>query len=215
MGIQQLDDAKKSKGVADVVFCFDCTGSMTGVIDTVKSNVSTFVAGLTSDSNVVIDWQARAVGYGDFEVDALYIQNENPFSNNVKTVQDQIANISMVGGGDAPESTLDAICHVAMESNWRSNAHKIIVVFTDAPTKDINKITSDKFAIKTIDELKDKLMEKHVKLFLFAPADPNYKKLELVPKSEVKYENLASINLVKVLEQMGKTVSSESRSAVL
>lgn len=218
MGIQQKTVGKKSKAIADVVFCFDCTGSMSGIIGTVKSNVSKFVQGLNSDSSTVIDWRARAVGYGDFEVDTPCIQNDYPFSNDIPSVQEQISKIQMVGGGDAPESTLDAISQVMMKSDWRSGCHKIIVVFTDAPTKEINTITTREFAsLQTIDDLCHTLTEKHVKLFLFcSSADAKYDKLSMVPKAQVEQRcDLSSSNLVKLLEQMGATVSSMIVSEVL
>ena len=41
MGLQRGGStAMKLKGVADVVFCFDCTGSMSPVIENVKANVN-------------------------------------------------------------------------------------------------------------------------------------------------------------------------------
>ena len=57
----------KTKAVADVVFCFDCTGSMKPVIDNVKAYVNKFVEGLNADQSTIIDWRMRAMGYGDLE----------------------------------------------------------------------------------------------------------------------------------------------------
>lgn len=45
MGIQKRPAQMKVKGVADIVFCFDCTGSMTEIITSVKENVEKLING--------------------------------------------------------------------------------------------------------------------------------------------------------------------------
>lgn len=204
----------KTKAVADVVFCFDCTGSMSDCIDSVKKNANSFVAGLNADQSTIIDWRMRAIGYGDLECGEK-IQNSNGFVSSVAEFQAQVAGIEMCGGGDEPESTLDAIITAAKTSDWRG-AHKIVVIFTDAHTKDIHSSTQSTFAINNIDELVKSLADDHIKLFLWGPADPNYEALQKVPKSEItelsdphaEYKN--DNKMEKLLELMGKTVSTES-----
>lgn len=221
MGLQKPIGSSviKTKAVADVVFCFDCTGSMQPVIDNVKTHVNKFVEGLNADQSTTIDWRMRAVGYGDLEIGEP-IQNDNDFVSDVASFQAQVAGISMCGGGDAPESTLDAIIVAAKSSNWRK-AHKIVVVFTDAPTKDIHSSTKSTFAINSLDDLKKNLAESHVKLFLWGAPDPKYSELQIVPKSEITemsdpHGTLSSgADMAKLLELMGKTVSTEIGSDVL
>ena len=43
MGLQNKPSQLKIKGKADIVFCFDCTGSMTEIINSVKEIVDGFV----------------------------------------------------------------------------------------------------------------------------------------------------------------------------
>ena len=105
----------KTKAVADVVFCFDCTGSMKPVIDNVKAYVNKFVEGLNADQSTIIDWRMRAMGYGDLEK-GEEPQNKNEFVSDVASFQSQVASIRMCDGGDAPESTLDAIILAAKSS---------------------------------------------------------------------------------------------------
>lgn len=220
MGLQRGGStAMKLKGVADVVFCFDCTGSMSPVIENVKANVNKFVDGLNADQSIKIDWRMRAVGYGDLEC-SEEVQNANEFVNDVAQFQSQVANIKMVGGGDTPESTLDVIVYAAKTSKWRDRCQKVIVVFTDAPTKDIHPSTRTKFAINSVDQLKKDLTENHIKLFLWGYRDGNYEALKVVPKSEITqmddpHSALVSADMVKVLEIMGKTISSEMKSEIL
>ena len=217
--ILQKSRAAKTKAVADVVFCFDCTGSMSDCIDNVKEYANAFVTGLNAEQGAVVDWRMRALGYGDMEIGEK-IQNENDFVDNVPGFQSQLSSIAMCGGGDAPESTLDAIIVAAMTSKWRK-AHKIVVVFTDAPTKPIHSSTRKTFAINGIQELKQRLADAHIKLFLWGPSDPNYEELKMVPKSEISilhnpHADFRSENkMERLLELMGKTVSEVISSDVL
>lgn len=208
----------KLKGVADVVFCFDCTGSMSPVIDTVRANVNKFVDGLNADQAVTIDWRMRAVGYGDLEC-GEEVQNNNEFVSEVAQFQAQVDGLRMVGGGDEPESTLDAIVYAAKTSKWRARCQKVIVVFTDATTKDIHSSTR-KFSINNVEDLKKDLTNNHIKLFLWGYTDSKYEAMKVVPKSEITlmddpHATLVSADMVKVLEIMGKTISSEMRSDTL
>lgn len=221
MGLQRRsgDAAMKVKGVADVVFCFDCTGSMSPVIKNVQTNVNKFVDGLNADPNIRIEWRMRAIGYGDLEC-GEEVQNKNDFVSDVAQFQSQVSNIEMVGGGDTPESTLDAIIYAAKTSKWRERCQKVVVVFTDAPSKEVFPATRKKFAINNVDELKKNLTENHIKLFLWGAEDLKYEALKVVPKSEITimknpHSMLVSADMVKVLEIMGKTVSTEMRSEVL
>lgn len=208
----------KTKGVADVVFCFDCTGSMSSCIENVKQYANAFAVGL-ANGETPIDWRMRATGYGDLEL-GEEMQNNYDFVNTIPEFQAQLEGIEMCGGGDAPESTLDAIIVAAKTSKWRSKAHKIVVVFTDAPTKDIHTSTRKTFAINNIDEMKKRLADEHVKIFFWGPSDPNYQELTFVPKSEINiladpYSEYASENkMEKLLELMGKTVSDTFGSEV-
>ncbi len=205
----------KVKGVADVVFCFDCTGSMSSCIDNVKNNVKSFVEGLGADQSVIIDWRMRALGYGDLEIGEA-VQNDNDFVSTIPEFQAQVDNIAMCGGGDAPESTLDAIIYAAKTSKWREKSHKIVVVFTDAPTKNVHPDTQKMFAVNNIKDLKTNLSEDHVKLFLWGASDPNYNELKAVPKAEITvlgdpYSYYATGDKMEnLLKLMGKTVSAES-----
>ena len=61
----------KTKGVADIVFMIDVSGSMAPCIDALRQNIETFVDSLSSgDANnaaPVKDWRAKVVGYRDLE----------------------------------------------------------------------------------------------------------------------------------------------------
>ena len=64
---------KKVKGVADIVFLMDATGSMGNCIQRLKDNVMVFFRSLTekvAGANSVVpikDWRAKVVGFRDYE----------------------------------------------------------------------------------------------------------------------------------------------------
>ena len=72
MGLQKAAQVKV-KGVADIVFCFDCTGSMTEIINSVKENVGKLIEGFATNE-VSLNWRARCLGYRDFEVAGVISQ---------------------------------------------------------------------------------------------------------------------------------------------
>lgn len=219
MGLQINQAKGKVKGCADVVFCIDCTGSMKNVIDNVKDYVKKFVEGLNADQSVIVDWRMRVIGYGDLE-NGEDFQGGVEFVNDVDSFKAQVSGIELCSGGDRPESTLDAIVYAAKTSQWR-HAQKFIVVFTDAPTKELHSSTKSTFAINDLDSLIADMTESHIKLFLWGAEDPSYKKLNMISKSEITelsdpHAELSSgANMQKLLELMGKTVSYETATGVL
>ena len=168
MGLQKNAQKIKCKGVADIVFCFDCTGSMTEIIDSVKENVEELVKGF-GENNVILDWRARVMGYRDFDVDDEYLINDRPFVSTKEELKEQIDGMNALegSGGDDPESTLDAIWYAAKKSPWRSNCHKVVVVFTDAAAKSVNEKTLADVSGSDgdLDVLIQELNVQHIKLF--------------------------------------------------
>jgi hypothetical protein len=61
----------KTKGVADLVFVVDVSGSMSTCIDALRKNIEAFIDSLSrGDGNSaapVRDWRGKVVGYRDFE----------------------------------------------------------------------------------------------------------------------------------------------------
>lgn len=205
----------KTKGVADIVFCFDCTGSMTEIINSVKDNVSKLIEGFGT-YQVDLDWRARCLGYRDFEVDDEYLINDRPFVDTEEDLKAQIAGMEAkeYTGGDEPESTLDAIWYATKKSDWRDNCHKIVVVFTDATTKPVN----DKTLIEVegsdgdLDVLAQELNVKHIKLFLWGLKDPVYEILKKIPRADIYQlenpeEDYKELDFSTLMETIGKTIS--------
>ncbi len=218
--IKQKTGQVKMKGVADIVFCFDCTASMTDIINSVKNNVNKLIDGFKTYTD--LDWRARAMGYRDFEVDEEYLINDKPFvENDEAALKAQIGSIEAkeYTGGDDPESTLDAIWYAACKSDWRSNCHKIVVVFTDEASKGVNEKTIADIpgADADLDVLAQELNVNHIKLFLWGKKDPLYDVLQKIPRADIVQledpeNDFKNMNFDKVMEQLGKTISELASS---
>jgi hypothetical protein len=144
----------KIKGVVDIVVLLDVTGSMQECIDAVKGSISTFINSLSAkDANneaPIKDWRMKICGYRDHQADGDNWFVDNPFVRDVAAVQAQLSasNMQARGGGDEPESLLDALFKLAkMEqcgvqdaedpNKWRARgtAARAIIFFTDATFK--------------------------------------------------------------------------------
>ena len=210
----------KVKGVADVVFCIDVTGSMQPCIDNVKSNVENFAMTIKNYSpNTEVDWRARILGYRDFEVDSEYLINDMDFVSTADELKSQLNKLNADGGGDEHESTLDAILYATLRSNWRPNCHKVIVVFTDAPTHPnlSPKTISDLSIQGDLEIFSQTLIENRIKLFLYGPNDESYAYLATISRTNItQYENavdgLKNADFKSILETIGKTVSQLASS---
>lgn len=216
MGIQNKPSPMKVKGVADIVFCFDCTGSMTEIINSVKDNVGKLIEGF-ANYETVIDWRARCLGYRDFEVDEEYLINDRPFVSTEEELKNQMAGMEAkeYTGGDEPESTLDAIWYAAKTSKWRDNCHKIVVVFTDETTKPVNEKTIAEIpgSDADLDVLSQEIMTvQHIKLFLWGKKDSVYDALSRIPQAEIVQlenpeEDYKTMDFSILMNTIGKTVS--------
>lgn len=213
--IKQNSNEMKVRGVADVVFCFDCTGSMTPCIENVKNNVASLVKGFNSTPGVKLDWRVRAMGYRDFEVDSEPLINDAEFTSDQEEFVEQLSCFRANGGGDYEESALDAIWYAVRTSDWRKKSHKVVVVFTDAGTKSVHSSTQKKLGVNgDIDFLRQTLASERIQLFIYGPDEEAYRQFDTVPKSNIDLGIDLSVpaSFDKLMEAIGKTVSQSSVS---
>ncbi|MBP5234106.1 MAG: VWA domain-containing protein [Planctomycetes bacterium] len=188
-------------GVADLVFLLDATGSMGKCINRVKENINTFITTMTTPNDngelTVRDWRARVVGYRDYDSDGddkWFI--DHPFTNDVAELRRQLEDVKASGGGDEPESLLDALHKLATggESDvqasapdpqkWRDRheAVRVIVVFTDASSHPTMSYPGA--AGQDVEAVINELAAHKIVLYLFAPEHDLYDQLSETPKSE-------------------------------
>ena len=132
---------------ADIVLCIDATGSMGPVIEEVKRRALQFpddlVNAMAVEDRVVNELRLRVIIYRDIFVDTNPIV-ASPF---FKLPDDRVGFDSFVGGitadggGDEPESGLEAVA-VALNSDWTKAGNKrrhLVVVWTDASAHPLEK----------------------------------------------------------------------------
>lgn len=173
----------KVKGIADIVFLLDATGSMGPCISAVKQNIKTFVQAFTSPNPngaaVVRDWRAKVVGYRDLDYTDFPAMVDNPFTSEAAELEKQLDALNADGGGDEPESLLEALYMLAnmpasgpgeplRPDAWRpvNSGRRFVIVFTDAPFKEPLRLPKD----ATLDTVIVSLMTAKIVLHMFAPA---------------------------------------------
>ena len=210
----------KTKGVADIVFVIDVSGSMAPCIDALRRNIEVFVDSLSrGDANnaaPVKDWRAKVVGYRDFETaesEGLPWIMDHPFVRDAGTLKAQLATLQAAGGGDEPESLLDALYKVAtMEAipkgsqaveagkwRYRSDAARVVIVFTDASFKETMSIPEAKGG--SLQDVANVVMANRIILSLFAPNFEGYDRLSQIDKSEWEVVEFEGLNPQEALQK--------------
>ncbi len=238
----------KTKGVADIVFVVDVSGSMAPCIDALRLNIEAFVDSLSrGDANnaaPVKDWRGKVVGYRDLdsaENEGLPWIVDNPFVRDAGALKAQLATLQANGGGDEPESLLDALYKVAtMEASpkgsqtvepgkwrYRSDAARVVIVFTDASFKETMGIPEAKGG--SLQDVANVIMANRIILSLFAPNFEGYDRLSQIDKSEwevVEFEGLSPqealqrftsdpVNFRTTLKQLAASVSRSAETVAL
>ena len=241
-GLQNMSD-NKVKGVCDIVFLMDATGSMQPAIDDLKKNIKLFFRKLQeTDPNggaVVRDWRARVIAFRDVEADGKHWLVDNPFVRDAAAVEAQLDAIEAMGGGDEPESLLDALYTVARlgstakaaqeedDRKWRyrGDAARCVIVFTDASFKPATMIPEAPGL--TWEDIANAVMQERLRLSIFAPQMDCYDDLQQIDKCEympipfdpvvandavMKLRDFTSdtANFQKTLAQLAKSVSASA-----
>ena len=181
----------------DIVFCIDGTGSMSGVIDTIKSHARRFQQDLTealidAKSNIT-SLRVRLITFRDYGTDSDAMEQTRFFElpADQAEFESALAKIDAHGGGDAPENGFEAL-YYAMKSEFVTGPkdRQIIVLFTDADALDLGARRDapsypadmvDREGLDTMWVCKDSqdgyLRERLKRLVVFAPVGTKYANL--------------------------------------
>ncbi|GII95469.1 vWA domain-containing protein [Sinosporangium siamense] len=141
-----MSDAQWYRGnlqyAVDIVMCIDTTASMRPVLDTVKESALSFHGRLSNamaeKGKSISQLRLRVIAFRDFvdhAADALAATGFFDIPSQVTHFQDFVRELEPLGGGDVPESGLEALA-LAIGSPWENGLDRrrhVIVVFTDAP----------------------------------------------------------------------------------
>ena len=237
------DSLGRNKGIADIVFLIDISGSMQTCIDALKSNIGVLVEKMVNPganaSAVVTDWRIKVCGYRDASQDGSMWWEEKGFTSDVSQVRADIDTLEADGGGDEPESLLDGLWKlakmpaaakgdVADANSWRHyhDAARCVIAFTDASCHMVTSIPEAGGA--SFDDVAREVMAARLRLSLYAPETDCYQTVSAIDKCE--WEMVGSLsdagekmkeftanteNFKKTMEQLAKSISVSSTTPTL
>lgn len=117
---------------ADIVFVLDCTESMKGELAAIKTTMAEFAESIDRQG---VRARVALVEYRDRLIDEETVVHRfagQVFTNDPSLFSSTIEPVAAQGGGDEPESTLDALM-TALGLPFREDSSKVLVLITDAP----------------------------------------------------------------------------------
>lgn len=124
--------AALQKRRADVLFVLDCTGSMQGEIDAIRDAITSFADTIKTEgvrARVgLLAFRDRLIG----EEPEVFKWGGQVFTDDPSAFRHSVSSLRATGGGDAPESSLDALL-LALRQTFSPDAEKVLVLVTDAP----------------------------------------------------------------------------------
>ena len=208
---------------ADIVFCLDASGTMAPTFDGVRQNILKIVQGLESDRQRSLDirWGLLAFredrnGVHRYEGahlsgsqlnQAIYHgkHSDEVFTRDTKVITNALANIQPEG----EEMQLVAL-DTALDFPWRESAtcHRVIIMLTDEPIETGLYVDQQ---IAHLEELKHKIENKKVRLFLYAPKCKSFGKLagaQMTIYNILKNEaqGCTEIDFGQILEGIGNSI---------
>ncbi|MFC5949800.1 vWA domain-containing protein [Pseudonocardia lutea] len=202
----------------DIVFCIDVTGSMTPILDAVKANALRFYDdvqhNLVAKGKNVDELRVRVVAFRDFFADGEAALQESPFfalPADQVGFSDFVNGLLAEGGGDAPESGLEAVA-LAVNSPWTNRGDRrrqVVVVWTDAPAHPLDptnipaelrgRVPADFSALTDLwEDAQGPLGASSKRLILFAPDAPGWSDISGVWENVVHYPSQAGAGLSDV-----------------
>lgn len=212
------------RGVADITIAVDCTSSMYDCIDGLKSRLEDFIDLLEKPLDATqapVQWRMRIFGFRDLEVDSeAWINRDAPFVESIGEAKAQITLLNEKGGGDPPESALDALWYAVEKSPWGSNRHKVVLLFTDAPP--LPNLHSSTIADGAIggdaNTVAQSTLNSNAYVLAWAPEDPAWETFKAVPKWQLtkigEGNGLADVDFSKILAAIANTISKIAVSSL-
>ncbi|MEC3975720.1 vWA domain-containing protein [Amycolatopsis sp. H20-H5] len=130
------------KYAVDIVLCIDATGSMRHTLDDVKASALSFhqklIAEMDAKGKSISQLRLKVIAFRDFGDRADDAIAETAFLSLPEQsgeFAEFVRRLEPTGGGDIPESGLEALA-LAVQADWERGLDKrrhVIVLFTDAP----------------------------------------------------------------------------------
>lgn len=170
-------------GQVDIVFLIDTTGSMGTYIRNVKNNINDFVNEIEAAS---ITPNFALVEYRDITFDgqdSTNVKENIDYSNWFKGAEEfktELSKLTIDGGGDTPETAIDAL-EMARQLDLRKSSQKFFILVTDAGYK-----ISNNYGIQSMDEMIELLNVDNINVSIVS--NPTYQAVY-----ELLYKNTGGI----------------------
>jgi len=160
----------------DVVMCIDVTGSMGGTINSVQNNAIAFYdlfkAECENEGINLSGLNAQVIGFGDKNVDGANWLDVSPtywLPEQKSEFDGFVRHLYAHGGGDTPESGLEALNAAFNKTDWSADdgySRQVIILWTDAPY-----LATSPYTDLTVAELEAKwnTMSSGRRMLLYAP----------------------------------------------
>lgn len=126
----------------DVVMCIDVTGSMSGIINTVKNNAIGFYDSFNrcceEEGIQLASLNTQVIAYRDKNEDSNWLQTSGTFylPEQQSAFKSFVNGLYADGGGDTPESGLEALQAAFGKTDWGNDDgyhRQVVILWTDAP----------------------------------------------------------------------------------
>lgn len=159
----------------DVVMCMDVTGSMSGLINTVKKNALNFYDIFEKacvESNIILSsLNTQVIAFRDKNEDKDWLLKSDVYAmpDDRELFSGFVNGLRATGGGDTPESGLEALDTAFSRGDWGKDDgyhRQVVILWTDAPY-----LTGSSYTDLTLEnvQLKWDSMPSGRRLVLFAP----------------------------------------------
>ena len=159
----------------DVVMCMDVTGSMSGLINTVKKNALNFYDIFEKacvESNIILSsLNTQVIAFRDKNEDKDWLLKSDVYAmpDDRELFSGFVNGLRATGGGDTPESGLEALDTAFSRDDWGKDDgyhRQVVILWTDAPY-----LTGSSYTDLTLEnvQLKWDSMPSGRRLVLFAP----------------------------------------------
>ncbi len=212
---------------AEIVYVIDGTGSMQNLLEAAKNNAlgmhQRISEALKKKNGVLKMLRIKVIVFRDIYVDAKpFIQSPDFFNfpEEAEEFRCFIDSIQAAGGGDEPESGLEALS-MAIRSNWRQNIGKmrhIIIVMSDASAHRLDnpqRFVDPSFAYPdgmpaSLDELHLSWIDPQGRLNMRA------KRLALFTPNAYPWNEIANWDMTSpIFSQAGAGMTEENYSSVI
>ena len=198
----------KISGQADIVFAVDTTGSMYDAINNVVANIDSFVDALYMNYSVKANF--ALIDYKDITCgeDTILVKNgTSAWFNDVTAFKRKINELYVNGGGDAPETAIDAL-GMAHQLDFRQNANKFVILVTDDGYK-----VDNNYGISSMSEMIRLLKESDIVTSVISPTYYEEDYRDLYSKTNGVFGNIyGDFNtvLLQLADNIGEIVNDGS-----